>query len=91
MKHVALAVPVMIVAVALMLAALGRVSGVADETRPVERAPAAAASTLVTCVLPEALNGAAIDLPTTSVQSPRGCAELPLSRFSSGGAWLAEC
>ena len=89
MKLVTLAVPVMIGA--LMVAALSRVSGVADETRPFERAPAAAASTPVTCVLPEALNGAAIDLPTTSVLSPHGCAELPVSRFNSGGAWLVEC
>ena len=89
MKLVTLAVPVLIGA--LLVAALGGVSGVADETRPVERVPAAAASAPVTCVLPEGLNGEAIDLPTTSVPSPHGCDDLAVRRFSSGGAWPVEC
>lgn len=55
MKLLTVAVPVVIVA--LMLAALGGVSGVTNETRSVERAPASAQQTLVACVPPEAMNG----------------------------------
>ena len=86
MKLLTVAVPVVIVA--LMLAALGGVSGVTNETRSVERAPASAQQTLVACVPPEAMNGAAADIPMTSVPSPHGCT----SRFGPpGGPWLTEC
>jgi hypothetical protein len=89
MKHVILAVPVTIVA--LMLAALGAVTGVTPETPSVEHALAATPQALVACFLPEVLNAAAVDIPMTSVPSPHGCAELPLRRVGPGSPWLAEC